>query len=56
MFTFCDSSWDDDHDTSRSTGGFLIFHKGGIVDHSSNMPGPVVTSSTEAEYNDACMA
>lgn len=28
MFTFCDSSWDDDHDTSRSTGGFLIFYQG----------------------------
>ena len=22
MFTFSDSSWDDDHDTSRSTGGY----------------------------------
>ena len=56
MFTFSDSSWDDDHDTSRSTGGFLIFYQGGIVDHSSNMPDPVAMSSAEAEYNEACMA
>jgi hypothetical protein len=25
VFTFCDSNWDDDHDTSRSTEGLLIF-------------------------------
>ena len=56
MFTFSDSSWDDDHDTSRSTGGFLIFYQGGIVDHSSNMPDPVAMISAEAEYNEACMA
>ena len=56
MFTFCDSSWDDDHDTSRSTGGFLIFYQGGVVDHSSNMPDPIAMSSIEAEYNEACMA
>jgi hypothetical protein len=56
MFTFCDSSWDDDHDTSRSTGGFLIFYQGGVVDHSSNMPDPIAMSSAEAEYNEACMA
>jgi hypothetical protein len=29
---------------------------GGIVDHSSNMPGPVALSSAEAEYNEACLA
>jgi hypothetical protein len=50
-FTFCDSSWDDAHDTSRSTGGFLIFYQGGIVDHSSNMPEPEATRSAAAEYN-----
>ena len=56
LFTFTDSSWDDDQDTSRSTGGYLIFYQGGVVDHSSNMPGPVAMSSAEAEYNEACLA
>ena len=56
LFTFSDSSWDDDFDTSRSTGGYLIFHQGGVVDHSSNMPGPVAMSSAEPEYNEACLA
>jgi hypothetical protein len=49
MFTLCDSS-------SRSTGGFLMFHQGGIVDHSSNMPQPAAMISAEAEYNEAFMA
>jgi hypothetical protein len=60
MFTFCDSSWDDDYDisrsTGRSTGGFLVFYQGGIVNHSSNMPAPVVTISADAEFDKACMA
>jgi hypothetical protein len=56
LFTFTDSSWDDDFDTSRSTGGYLIFYQGGVVDHSSNMPIPVAMSSAEAEYNQACLA
>ena len=56
MFTFSDSSWDDDQDTSRSTGGYFIFYQSGIVDHSSNMPGPIAMSSAEAEYNECCLA
>ena len=51
MFTFSDSSWDDDHDTSISTGGYLIFYQGGVIDQSSNMPMPIAMSSAEAEYN-----
>jgi hypothetical protein len=56
MFTFSDSSWDDDHDTSRSTGGYLIFYQGGVIDHSSNLPIPIAMSSAEAEYNQCCLA
>ena len=37
LFTFTDSSWDDDFDTSRSKQGYLIFNRGGLVDHFSNM-------------------
>jgi len=51
-----DSSWNDDVDTGRSTGCFLIFYCGGVVDHSSNIPGPVALSSAEAEFNQACIA
>jgi hypothetical protein len=56
MFTLCDSSWDDDHATSRSTGRFLIFYLGAVVDHSRNMPKYVAMISAEAEYKEACMA
>ena len=56
MFVFCDSSWNDDVDTGRSTGCYLIYYMGGVVDHSSNMPDPIALSSAEAEYNEACLA
>jgi transposase InsO family protein len=56
FFTFSDSSWNDDVDTGRSTGCYLISYMGGIVDHSSNLPDPVALSSAEAEYNEACLA
>jgi hypothetical protein len=51
LVTMCNSSWNDDVDTRRSTGCFMIFYMGGIVDHSSNMPDPIGMSSAEAEYN-----
>jgi hypothetical protein len=54
--TFSDSSWNDGIDTGRSTGCFMIIYMGGMVGHSSNMPEPVVLSSSEAEYNEACLA
>eukprot|EP00590_Aulacoseira_subarctica_P011990 CAMPEP_0172438678 /NCGR_PEP_ID=MMETSP1064-20121228/72925_1 /TAXON_ID=202472 /ORGANISM="Aulacoseira subarctica , Strain CCAP 1002/5" /LENGTH=108 /DNA_ID=CAMNT_0013187245 /DNA_START=574 /DNA_END=900 /DNA_ORIENTATION=+ len=49
FFTFSDSSWNDDVDTGRSTGCYLISYMRGIVDHSSNMPDHVAMSSAEAE-------
>lgn len=49
FYTFSDSSWNDDVDSGRSTGCFLIVYMGGIVDHSSNLPVPVALSSAEAE-------
>ena len=55
LVTFSDSSWQDDIDTSRSTGCYLITYRGGIVDQSSNIPEPVALSSAEAEYNEACL-
>ncbi len=53
---FTDSSWNDDVDTGRSSGCFMIIYMGGVVEHSSNMPDPVALSSAEAEYNEACLA
>jgi hypothetical protein len=49
LFGFFDSLWNDDVDTGRSTGCFIITYMGGIVDHSSNMPDLVALSSSEAE-------
>ena len=34
----------------------MNIYRGGIVDHSSNVPDPVAMSSAEAEYNEACLA
>ncbi len=56
FFGFSDSSWNDDADTGRSTGCFILTYMGGIIDHSSNMPDPVALSSIEAEYNEGCVA
>jgi len=56
FFGFPDSSWNDDINTGRSTGCFIITYMGRIVDHSSNMPDPVALSSAEAEYNEGSVA
>jgi len=56
LITFTDSSWNNDVDTGRSTGCFLIFYMGGVVEHSYNLPNPVALSSAESEYNKACLA
>jgi hypothetical protein len=49
-----DSSWQDCPDTGRSTGGYYVLFCGGIVDSSSNVPGPVAMSSAEGEFMQAC--
>ena len=56
LVTFSDSSWQDDPDNSKSTGCYLNIYRGGLIDHSSNMPDPVALSSAEAEYNEGCLA
>jgi len=55
LFLMTDSSWQDCVDTGRSTGGYLIFYQGGVIDASSNMPDPIAMSSAESEYNQACV-
>jgi hypothetical protein len=56
LITFSDSSWQDDPDNSKSTGCYLNIYRGGLIDHSSNLPDPVAMSSAEAEYNECCLA
>ena len=51
LIMFVDSSWQDCPDTSRSTGCFLLYQQGGIVDGGSFVPNPIALSSAEAEYN-----
>ena len=51
FFGMHDSSWQDCPDTGRSTGSYLIFDQGGVVDFSTLVPSPVAMSSAEAECN-----
>ena len=53
---FSDFSWQDCPDTGRSTGAYIIFYKGGTIDHGTHVPGPVPQSSAESYYNAACTA
>jgi hypothetical protein len=53
IIQFTDSSFQDCPDTSRSTGGYLTFMQGAVVDAVSTMPAIVSQSTCEAEY---CMA
>ncbi|KAG7355160.1 hypothetical protein IV203_004516 [Nitzschia inconspicua] len=49
LILFTDSSFQDCPDTTKSTGGYLIFMRGGVVDNSSHLAGVVCHSSCEAE-------
>ena len=53
IILFTDSSWQDCPDTSRSTGCYLTYLFGSLVDAASFDPTPIALSSAEAEYN-AC--
>ena len=48
---FSNSSWQDCPDTGRSTGSYIIFYKGGPIDHGTHVTGPVAKSSAESGYN-----
>ena len=45
LMDFSDSSWQDFPDTGRSTGAYIIFYRGGPIDHGTYVPGPVAQSS-----------
>ena len=48
LILFTDSSWQDCPDTSRSTGSYLIYLNGGLIDGASFVPSPVALSSAES--------
>ena len=50
-WVFSDSSWQDCPDTGRSTGAYIIFYQGGLIEHGTHVPGPVAQSNVENEYN-----
>jgi len=54
LVVFTDASWQDCPDTGRSTSGFLIFYRGGVIEASSTLQIPVAMSSCEAEVMSAC--
>ena len=46
---YCDASFDDDPDTSRSTSGQVFMYNGGSISHSSKKQSMVTLSTMEAE-------
>ena len=56
LMDFSDSSWKYCPKTGRSTGAYIIFYKGGPIEHGTHVPGPFSQPSTESEYNSACKA
>ena len=48
---FYDSIWQDYPDTGMSTGSYIVFYKGGTIDHFTHAPVPVAQSSAESEHN-----
>ena len=53
---FSDASYMDCPDTRRSTIGYKIFYRGGLIEWSSSLPIPIANSSAESEYMAACSA
>ena len=45
LIDFSDSSWQDCPDTGRITGAYIIFYKGGPIDHGTHVPRTVAQSS-----------
>jgi hypothetical protein len=56
IICFTDSSFQDCPDTARSTGGFLIFMQGVVIDVTSTMLTVISQSTCEAEYCTCALA
>jgi hypothetical protein len=56
LVMFTDSSWQDCPDTSHSTGCYLVYCQGGLVDGASFVPpDPIALSSAEADCRFWCL-
>ena len=53
FMAFYDYSYQYFPDTGRSTRAYIIFCKGGPIDHGTRVPGPVDQPVTESDYNAA---
>ena len=56
LMPFSDSSCQDCPYSGSSTGAYIIFYQGGLIDHGTHVSGLVAQSSVESEYNAACTA
>ena len=56
LMDFSYSSWQDCPYTGIITGKYIIFYRGGPIDHVTHVLGPVAQESAESEYNSACTA
>ena len=53
LMDFFDFSWQYFPDTTRSTGEYIIFYQGELINHGTHVAGPVSQSGAESEYNAA---
>ena len=56
LMAISDFDWQDCPDTFRSTGSYIIFYQGGLIDDVTHVPGSFSQSSAEIEYNSSCTA
>ena len=50
LLVFSDSDWGSDHDTGRSTSGYVIMFNGGPISWSTKLQTTAALSTTDAEY------
>ena len=56
LMAFYGSIWKEYTYTRRSTGSYIVFYQGGLIDYCTHVTCPVAQSSSESEYNEACTA
>ena len=56
LMAFSDSIWHDLPYIAKSTGAYIIFDKGGPIDHGTHVTEPFAQSISESGYNAACTA
>ena len=53
---YCDADYAGDHDSSKSTSGYVFLEAGGAVSWRSKKQATIATSTTEAKYISSCGA